>query len=62
MATVIKFPPRFLHPDRSVLGQEIWRLVRECKAQNVADLARLTNPLVIDALLDRHVAMKGRVA
>ena len=64
MANVIKFPPRFLHPDRSVLGHEIWRLVRECNAQTVADLARLTgaNPLVIDALLDRHVAMKGGVA
>ena len=64
MANVVKFPPRFLHPDRSVLGHEIWRLVRDCKAQKVADLARLTgaNPLVIDALPDRHVAMKGGVA
>ena len=64
MANVIKFPPRFLHPDRSVLGQEIIRLVRDCGAQNVDDLARLTgaNPVVIDTLLDRAVAMKGGVA
>ena len=57
MANVIKFPPRFLHPDRSVfLGREIWRVVRDCGAHNVDDLARLTgaNPLVIDALLDRQ--------
>ena len=64
MATVIKFPPRFLHPERSVLGREIERFVRECGARNVDDLAHLTgtNPVVIDALLDRAVAMRGGVA
>ena len=24
---VIKFPPRFLHPERSIVGREILRLV-----------------------------------
>ena len=60
MTNVIKFPPRYLHPERSVLGREILRLVRECGARNVGDLVRLTgaNPVVIDALLDA-VAMRG---
>ena len=64
MADVIKFPPRYLHPERSVLGREILRLVRECGARTVNDLARLTgaNPMVIDTLLDRVVAMRGGVA
>jgi hypothetical protein len=64
MDNVIKFPPRFLHPGHCVLGQEIIRVVRERAARNVADLARLAgaNPEVIDALLDRAVAMKGGVA
>ncbi len=35
MANVVKFPPRFLHPERSVLAREILRLVRECGARNV---------------------------
>jgi hypothetical protein len=61
---VIKFPSRFLHPTRSVLGREIWRLVEEQAAFNVDDLARLTgaNPAVIDKLLDQAVAMRGGVA
>ena len=58
---VIKFPPRFLHPERSIVGREILRLVSKCGARNVDDLVRLTgaNPVLIDALLDRAVAMKG---
>ena len=61
---VLKFPPRFLHPFRSVLGREVLRLAEEGKATNVPDLARLTgaNPVVIDRLLDRYVAMQGGVA
>ena len=64
MDNVIGFPPRYLHPARSALGREVLRLVTECGARNVYDLARLTgaNPVVIDALLDRAVAMKGGVA
>jgi hypothetical protein len=26
---VIKFPPRFLHPFRSVLGREVFRLAEQ---------------------------------
>jgi hypothetical protein len=50
MTDVIEFPSRFLHPERSVLGREILRLVNECGARNVEDLARMTgaNPMVID--------------
>ena len=61
MANVIKFPPRYLHPEPSVLGREILRLVRECGARTVDDLTRLTgaNPMVINTLLDRVVAMRG---
>lgn len=61
---VIKFPPRFLHPERSVLGREVFRLVEEGKAVNVPQLARLTgaNPAVIDRLIDWAVDMKGGVA
>ena len=64
MANVIKFPPRYLHPERSVLGREILQLVRECGARTVDDLARLTgaNPMVIDTLVDRALAMRGGVA
>ena len=64
MTNVVKFPPRFLHSERSVLGREVLRLVREEGARNVDDLARLTgaNPEVIDAMLDRMVAMAGGAA
>jgi hypothetical protein len=64
MANVIKFPPRYLHPERSVLGREVLRLIRECGARDVDDVASLTgaNPVLIDALLDRAVAMRGGVA
>ena len=61
---VIKFPPRFLYPFRSVLGREVLRLAEEGVATNVPDLARATgaNPSVIDKLLDSYMAMKGGVA
>ena len=61
MENIIRFPPRFLHPERSMLGREVLRCIQECGARNVADLARLTgaNPAVIDTLLDRAVAMRG---
>ena len=41
MENVIRFPPRFLIRKECVLGREIVRLVRECEAQNVNDLARI---------------------
>ena len=64
MDNVIKFPSRYLHPTRSVLGREILRLINECDVKNVDDVARLTgaNPAVIDTLLDRAVAMRGEAA
>ena len=60
---IVKFPPRFLHPFKSVLGQEVLRLAEEGIATNVPDLARVTgaNPAVIDKLLDSYVAMQGGV-
>jgi hypothetical protein len=62
---VIKFPPWYLHPEKSDLGREIWRIVRGgFGVRNVDDLARMTgaNPAIIDVLLDRAVALIGGVA
>jgi hypothetical protein len=62
---VIKFPPRYLHPEKSDLGREILRFIRGgFGVGNVDDLARMTgaNPAIIDALLDRAVAQIGGVA
>ena len=58
MDNVVRFPPRYLHPVRSVLGREVLRLIRSSiGVRNVADLARHTgaNPAIIDELLDRAV-------
>jgi hypothetical protein len=63
---VVKFPPRYLHPQKSDLGREILWIARSGRqdVHNVDDLARLTgaNPAIIDALLDRAVAYVGGVA
>jgi hypothetical protein len=61
---VVRFPSRYLHPERSVLGREILRLIRECGARNVEDLVRMTgaNPAIIDELLDRAVAYREGTA
>jgi hypothetical protein len=40
---VIKFPSRYLHPEKSYLGREILRLCRgDFGVKNVGDLARMT--------------------
>lgn len=59
MNNVVRFPPRYLHPEKSDLGRAILRIVRaQLGARNVEDLARMTgaNPTIIDELLDRAVA------
>jgi hypothetical protein len=64
MHKVIRFPDRYLHPEKSDLGREVWRLARVNLARNVGDLARLTgaNPAIIDVLLDRAVAYREGTA
>jgi hypothetical protein len=64
MENVVRFPPRYLHPERSHLGREILKIARSGLARNVDDLARMTgaNPAIIDALLDRAVAYREGTA
>jgi hypothetical protein len=42
MENVVRFPPRYLHPERSHLGREILKIARSGLARNVDDLARMT--------------------
>jgi hypothetical protein len=58
MENVVRFPPRYLHPEKSALGRAILKIIRNGLARNVDDLARMTgaNPAIIDVLLDRAVA------
>lgn len=65
MENVVKFPPRYLHPEKSVLGREVLRLAALWDGKgNVWDLAQATgvNPAIIDALLDRLVDHRGVTA
>jgi hypothetical protein len=64
MENVVRFPPRYLHPERSHLGREILKIARSGLARNVDDLARMTgaNPAIIDALLGRAVAYREGTA
>ena len=57
MENVVRFPPRYLHPEKSHLGSEILKLALGGLARNVGELAQITgaNPAIIDALLDRAV-------
>ena len=64
MCNVVRFPHRYLHPDKSDLGRTILFIVRaQLGARNVVDLARMTgaNPAIIDVLLDRAVSQRGDV-
>ena len=64
MDNVVRFPLRYLHPERSDLGRAILHIVRaQLGARNVVDLAQMTgaNPAIIDALLDRAVNQKSDV-
>jgi hypothetical protein len=61
MENVLRFPPRYPHPEHSWLGRAVNSLIGKPDIRNVPDLARHTgaNPAIIDMLLDARVAYYG---